>query len=153
MVSNPRFVSRAFFGLSTLLLLASPILASEPSHEVAIFLGLTSEEHHDDEETIGLDYEYRLGDRFGLGGLVDYAGGELDTTVAAISVTAHPTEALYLLVAPSYEFHGGDSEFLVRAGAGYHFRAGGVSIGPMVAIDFVDGEEITVFGITIGKEF
>jgi hypothetical protein len=163
--------------LALVLLHPSPLVADEPDsgehgkhdehemgheephqghrHHLAFFVGLTKEDHHDDEETFGLDYEYRLGKsrRTGLGFLVDYAGGELETTVVAVPLFFHPVGGLKLMVAPGLEYHNSESEFLIRAGIGYDFHIGKVSIGPSYAIDFVDSEEIEVYGLAIGFGF
>ena len=40
-----------------------------------------------DEPSVGLDFEYRLSPAMGLGGFVDYAGGDLDSTVLGVAWT------------------------------------------------------------------
>ena len=123
-------------------------------HHVALFGGVTKAEHHDEEATFGLDYEYRLNEKFGIGAIVDRATGDLDTTVAAISLTLHPWRGLYALAAPGYEFHDGHEEFLVRVGIGYAFHFGErYSIGPTYNIDFVNDEEIDIYGLSFGFGF
>lgn len=104
--------------------------------------------------TMGLDYEYRLSRRWGIGALIDYAGGDLRSWVAGVPLFLHPGGGWKLVVAPGYEDkEGEDREFLVRVGAGYDFEVGGFSVLPSVQVDFVGDEETPVYGLNIGRGF
>ena len=142
-------------------------------HHLSVFLGVTdgegeSADHHQaasahgeelnvfDERagTVGLDYEYRLKQRWGVGALIDYAGGDLETWVFGFPIVLHPAGQWKFLVAPGVEDKPGhDAEFLVRAGVIYDFQIGRMTIAPAVNVDFVDGEEVLVYGVNIGKGF
>ena len=90
---------------------------------------------------------------FGVGALVDYAGGDLDSTIVAGVAFLHPYKGLVLLGAAGNEnTHHGD-EFLVRLGIGYDFElSGGWTLGPLLNFDFVEDEETKeMFGIVVGK--
>ena len=128
--------------------------ASEGEHKnhLSLFLGNTHEEG-EDEFTIGLDYERRLDEFWGIGGLVDHAGGEFDTTVLAVPLFFHPHKRWRLLLAPGVEIHNGDSEFLIRAGVGYEFEVNEWTVSPEFSVDRVDNEYIQVFGLSIGRGF
>jgi len=165
--------------LLTLSLLSYPLQASASEHgneasshgehetehhlnHLAFFGGITKESSHGhtlEEATFGIDYVRHVSPHFGLGAIVDHAGGEIDSTVLAASVVWHPVGGLYLLAAPGVEWvddeHGSsDSEFLVRVGIGYDFEIGErFTLGPVYNVDFVDGEEIQVFGLTFGFGF
>jgi len=57
-------------------------------------------------------------------------------------------------VAPGFEKkseHG--AEFLIRAGVMYDFEVGRFTIAPAFNIDFVDDEEVLVYGLNIGRGF
>lgn len=59
-----------------------------------------------------------------------------------------------LLLASGFEWkpeH--DAEFLVRVGVMYDFEVGRFTIAPAFNVDFVDDEEILVYGVNIGKGF
>jgi hypothetical protein len=60
-----------------------------PHHknDAAIFLGFTNEHGHPIEPTLGLDYKRRVAKRWAVGGLFDYAGGDLRNSIVAASVT------------------------------------------------------------------
>jgi hypothetical protein len=77
-------------------------------NEVAVFLGLTDEAGHDSEFTWGIDYKRRIAERWAIGGLFDYAGGELRNAVLAPSVSWWPGLGnLQLLAAAGVEYHSG----------------------------------------------
>lgn len=105
------------------------------------------------EASIGLDYEYRLSRLLGIGFLFDYVGGDARASVAGIPVFLHPAGGLKLLAAPGLEHHEGENEFLVRLGLGYQFDIGRWAITPGASVDFVDGDEVYIYGLYIGRGF
>ena len=123
-------------------------------HEVALFLGNTHDEGEDDF-SIGVDYDYRLENlpMLGVGGLVEYTGGDADATIVAAALFFHPVGELRLLVAPGLEFADSEEEFLVRAGVAWEFDLGRVAITPQFNVDFVDGEEAQIYGVSFGWGF
>ena len=139
--------------------LAMPPLAAEAEsekeghahtsrHHVGLFLGNTHTDH-DDGFTFGLDYEYRLTEQFGLAGVLDYAT-DVESTVVGAGVFIH-----------RFENHDGHNEYLFRTGLYYDisldesnvFRGAELTISPTFIVDFVDGDEDLVFGLTIGYKF
>jgi hypothetical protein len=131
------------------------------THHAALFLGGTHadveieteggiREEGEDAFTVGLDYEYRFSQLFGVGGLVEYAGGELETTSAMAGLFIHPIGGLKLFLAPGVEHEGDENEFLFRAGVHYNFLFGNFVVTPVLAVDFVDGEENLVYGVSFG---
>mgnify|MGYP001547271281 FL=1 len=146
----------------------------EHKNEIALFLGATDEHGHDTEFTYGLEYARRISSSFAVGGLVDYAGGGLRNLVLGVPVFwwPHVTDwgALKLLAAPGVEFHNGrnggspehhksedgehadedETHFLFRIGAAYSFHLGqSFGIEPAVNLDFVNGEEVWVYGLNL----
>ena len=131
-----------------------PEAGSERRHRLEIFLGNTQAKGKD-EATLGLAYEFRLPASrvLGVGGLIDYAGGDLESTVLAGALFVHPVGGWRFLVAPGLENEGGKNEFLVRAGVSYEFAFGKFSVSPDFNVDFVDGEEIEIYGVNFGIGF
>jgi hypothetical protein len=121
-------------------------------HHLALFLGATHTDE-EDEFSIGIDYEYRLKPILGVGGLVEYTGGVLETTVVAAALFIHPYDEWRLVLAPGFENEGSDNEFLFRAGVSYQFPVGKWTISPEFNVDFVDGEENLVYGLSFGWGF
>ena len=127
----------------------------ESRNELALFMGVTD----DDQETafsLGLDYEYRLNRRLGVGGLVDWASGDLRSGVLGVPVFFHPSERWKLFAAPGFERRESDNNFLVRLGAGYSFDVGPVDLEPSFMVDFVDEDEVSevfILGVALVWEF
>jgi len=146
------------------------------ANDFCIFLGATDEHGHDTELTWGIDYRRMVAKRWAVGGLFDYAGGELRNAILAASVTWLPVGRLQLLVAPGIEFHrrrgsssggcgcdgralrdesGGHSQidedatyFVFRLGAGWNFPVGHhYAITPEINLDLVEGERVWVYGL------
>jgi hypothetical protein len=122
---------------------------------VGVFLGVTSEERRETSPTFGIEYERRLSPSFGLGVLLEHARGDLDFTIAAIPFAYHHGH-WKLYAAPGVEFSDEDydTEFLMRVGVEYAFELGrGFEVSPQVDLDFVDGEVVTVLGLTFAYGF
>jgi hypothetical protein len=146
------------------------------ANDFAVFLGATDEHGHDTEFTWGLDYRRMIADRWAVGGLFDYAGGELRNAILAATVTWFPVGGLQLLAGPGIEFHRGrgsseggcgcaaafksdESEghgesdedatyFVFRLGVGWGFPIGQhYAITPQINLDLVDGERVWVYGL------
>ena len=120
---------------------------------IAAFLGVTSKDRREEAFTFGLEYERRFTPSFGLGVLAERATGDLDFWVYAVPFAYH-TGRWKLYAAPGIEdsdHHG--SEFLFRIGVEYGFEVGKFEVSPQFDIDFVDGEEVYVLGVTIGRGF
>jgi hypothetical protein len=144
------------------------------NNELALFLGATDEHGHDAEFTWGADYKRRVAERWAVGVLFDYAGGELRNYVVAPMVAYWPGLGnLQLLAAPGIEYHdgrGGDAQleadpghhdidedhtyFLFRLGLGYDIHLGErFGVVPNVNLDFVNGEEVWVYGLAFTYGF
>ena len=125
----------------------------EHDHNLAFFMGNT----HDGSEdgfSVGMGYEYRLSETNGIGGLVEYASGELDSWVVAVPLLIHPYKGLRFLVALGFEYEHSEAEFLVRAGIAYEFEMGKKwTIAPAFNVDFVDSDEKYIYGLEFGYKF
>jgi hypothetical protein len=125
----------------------------EHRHSIEFFLGGTHEES-EDELTSGISYEYRLHELFGIGGLVEYAARDFDKWILGLPFYIHPfEEGLRFTIATALEREGEESEFLFRTGIGYEFEFDRWIVLPEFNIDFVDGEESYVYGVSLGWKF
>jgi len=77
----------------------------------------------------------------------------LTNGVRVYHYTIHPYKGFRFTLAPGLEHREGEDEFLFRAGVGYEFEIGRWSILPEFNIDFVDGEEALVYGVSFGYGF
>ena len=141
----------------------------------ALFLGATNEHGHGTEPTWGLEYGRALTPHWTVGGLLDYAGGGQRNIVIAPMVVWKPIAGggFVLLAAPGIEYHNGrgtvehhfskaetaaedkdETYFVLRLGTAYYFHLGSrFGIGPAVNVDFVDGNEVWVYGVNFEVMF
>ncbi len=157
-------------GLAMLLALPSAVFANEPAHDdkhpeahseehafhrnvIGVFAGVTSESRREEAFTLGIEYERRLSERFGVGGLVERAMGDLEFWVYAVTFAYHEGP---------WKFYGGPgiedsdahgNEFLFRVGVEYAWEVGSYEIAPQLDVDFVDGEHELVLGLVLARGF
>lgn len=126
-------------------------------HHAGFFIGGVSRFEHGHRETggaVGIEYEYRLAPRWGLGVLAErVAVGDGRELAAVVPLSWHPWRGLRLSVGPGVEFHDGSGEFLGRVAAGYDFHLGHFTLSPEVAGDFTRVAQSVVYGLTIGYGF
>jgi len=121
---------------------------------VEFFVGDTYEDGERGGEhgfSVGVAYERRLSQLLGVGGFYEYAAGDFDKWSIGIPLFIHPYEGWRFALAPGLEHRHGDNEFLFRTGVAYEFELSDqwVMI-PEFNVDFVDGEEAFVFGLSFG---
>lgn len=152
---------RKVISVALFLLIASSANAAERKYEgeteegrqrLALFLG-TTRDGGDSGFTVGLEYEYRASQAIGVGGLIDHASGDFDSTLLAGAFFFHFGHHWVALVAPGMEFNE-DDELALRVGFAYEFKvAKRFNVAPAFNIDFVDGEERLVYGVNLGWGF
>ncbi len=145
---------------------APPAFAQEGEHEsssdhesthdfhrnfLALFVGVT-DEGRDEALALGIEYERRLNESFGVGVVAEHAFGDLDFWVYAVPFAYH-TGRWKLYIAPGVEDTDHGSESLIRLGVEYAYEVGSWEISPQLDVDFVDGEQVLVLGVTFGKGF
>jgi len=118
---------------------------------LALFVGVT-DEGREQGLALGIEYERRLNKSFGIGVLAEHTFGDLDFWIYAVPVAFH-TGRWKFYVAPGVEDREHGSESLVRIGGEYGFEFGTWEISPQLDVDFVDGDQVLVLGITFGKGF
>jgi hypothetical protein len=119
---------------------------------IALFVGVTHEGRNENELTLGIEYERRLNKSFGVGIVAEHSIGDIDFWVYAVPFAYHNGPWKFY-VAPGIEDGDHGSESLLRLGAEYAFEVGSWEISPQFDVDFVDGEEVYVLGLTFGKGF
>ncbi len=129
----------------------------ETEHEyhrnlVAVYVGVTSEDRRDNGLALGIEYERRLTQSFGVGVLAEHTFGDLDFWVYAVPFAYH-TGRWKFLIAPGVEDGDLGSDFLVRVGGDYAFEVGRWEFAPGLDVDFVDGDQVLVVGVSIGRGF
>lgn len=143
--------------------------ASETEHEieknhVAAFIGGMAPVNNSNETSLalGLSYERRLNETFGLEVLMDFTIGSHErTALFATGLTYRPFSGygLKLMTGPGFEIeqhdgHASKVNFIYGVGAAWEFHLGQVSIAPTVYADFLGESKTNItFGIGIGTGF
>ncbi len=120
----------------------------------AIFVGITGENRRDKGFALGIEYARHLNPNFAIGAIAERTFGDLDLWVFAVPF-AYRTGPWKVYIAPGVEDADSaeDMEFLVRLGGEYAFEVGKWEIAPQLDVDFVDGDQVLVIGVTIGKSY
>jgi len=118
---------------------------------IELFLGATVDAG-DAEASLGLAYERRVRQNFGVGVMAEFTKGR--EWVLAVPFSWHVTESWKVEFAAGVELApDDDDEFLARVGASYEFGFSGWSLAPELNVDFAGGEVKTVLGASFGWEF
>jgi hypothetical protein len=117
----------------------------------AVFVGVAADGRRNNGLALGIEYERRFSQSFGVGVLAEHTFGELDFRVYSVPFAYH-TDRWKFYIAPGVE-DGDHTEFLLRLGGEYGFEVGAWEIAPQVDVDFVDSHVIPVLGVTFGKGF
>jgi hypothetical protein len=121
-------------------------------HHLSGFLG-GSKDGSKSGFTVGAEYEYRMSEMYGIGGLFEYAGGDFEETLLGVPLFIHPHMGWRFVVAPGLEFNG-STDFFIRTGVGYDFGIGeGWTLTPSFSVDWIDRDETLVYGLYIGRYF
>ena len=123
-------------------------------HHVGVFFGGTHDYNSEDAVTVGLDYEYRLTKLLGAMAFIDYAGGNIESSVVGAGLFFHPGGDVRLLTAVGDEVHNGHSEFVARLGALYDFHIENWTLSPTLMVDILESGHLNViYGIGLGRGF
>jgi len=117
-------------------------------NDIAGFVGLTHE-GRDDGLSLGVEYERRVTEAFGVGALLEYTSGDFDYYVFAVPLTFH-VDRWKLAIAPGIEKTDEHEHELARLTVGYEFDLGKTNATPSFS---VDGEKVYVLGVAIGFGF
>ena len=155
--------------LVTCLAAAAPALGADPGHgdmtghkHLALFLGVGEEDtasgQKHDAEAVGVEYEYRLNNEWGIGAVVERLDVHGKTnTVVVVPFSYHFGGGFRAFFGPGYEFKAVASKdkALARIGLGYEFHVNEHwTIAPEVLNDFIDGGYNTwLVGVAIGYGF
>ena len=130
----------------------------EPRHHPAVFLGATTGEH-ETNPSLGLEYEYRLSERWGIGLIFEFTfEHEEREFLTGIPVKYHmgPFALLGTVIVErsrERETDEGDSDRTVspgvRVGAEYGFEVGELELAPNLNLDFTEDTTKLVWGLII----
>ena len=123
--------------------------APESKSDISLFLGATSGSE-DTAFTIGVDYQYRISNVFGVGAILDHASGDIKSTLVAPALFLH-VKNLSFTVAPGAEFSDDETTMVLRVVAEYEFELSRFSISPAIFYDTErGGDPALVYGLSFG---
>ncbi|MHC4953707.1 MAG: hypothetical protein ACYTGZ_07440 [Planctomycetota bacterium] len=146
--SSPSRGSGADFSASS----EPPAIQTGPSrrHVARAFVGGTTE-RGGGGLTLGGQYEYRITDKWGAGGLADVTIGSDVAVVLGGAGYWHPIKELTLLAAPAVDFENDD--FFVRLGGSYDFEVKDFLLGPAVYVDIGAKGTPILAGLIVSFDF
>lgn len=128
--------------------------ASHHKHALGLFLGVTRE-HSENHGTLGIEYAYRINRRWSVGGVIERADRERESTLGIVFVHYWPYKGLF--------FGGGigrkdpveERENVARATLGYEFEFhGGWMLNLQANLDFIENNDREeVYGVAFGRTF
>ncbi len=138
-------------------------------NHIAVFDGITTNlTHHTNSYSVGVDYEYRITEKFGLGFAGEYIAAESEEMLGGIPVFFHFFKGAKILTAPMLIYaaevpEGGshnvepatkkEANFALRIGTGYDFHIGKtITIDPSVNFD-IGNTNALVYGLFLGFGF
>ena len=100
---------------------------------------------------LGIDYQYRISKIVGVGLVMDYSFGDIESLLLAPAVFLH-VSALEFVVAPGMELSNDDISGIIRLGVSYEFElTERLTLSPSLLYDTERNlEESIVYGLAIG---
>lgn len=118
---------------------------------LAGFIGFTHE-RRENGLALGVEYERRINDSFGVAVQAERTWGDFDFWVVAVPVYIK-FDRMHFGIGPGIERAGGNNEGLVRLIASYEIEGENLHYAPGLIVDFIDDEQVYVLGIAVGFGF
>ena len=127
------------------------------SHMIGGYLGFTDRD--DADFTFGAEYEYQMRSEWSVGALLEYTpdvvlGRDFTLVLATANFRPATMDRLKITGGLGVEFRetAGD-DVRARIGVGYDVYRGGLTVTPRLGLDFGDGGENIVLGVTLSSRF
>ncbi len=123
-------------------------------HNLGLFVGVTRE-HGENLDTLGIEYSYRFHEKWSVGGVIERADREKDSTLIIAFVHHFIYKGLFVGAGLGRKDPGDERQNTARGTIGYDFELpGGWIIVPQANVDFIHNESNEeVYGIAFGKQF
>ena len=123
-------------------------------HHLSLIVGGT-EKSGKWAETVGIEYTYRLNQRWSLGAWYEQSFGDFDLESLGALANLYATDHVALLLGAGAERNLFDeSKYLARLGVSYQFHIGAATVAPVGWVDLIeDGKELYFLGLTLGTGF
>lgn len=120
------------------------------SQGLSVFIGSTTEFLDSEGLTVGLDYEYRLSHKWGVGGFAEGISGLDRSFAVGAQGYWHVAGELVLVAGPGAERRHEEWEPIVRVGGFYEFPLGaGWMIAPAIFYDITPEQDIFIYGVNL----
>ena len=127
------------------------------NHMIGGYLGFT--DRNDADFTFGAEYEYQIRSQWSVGATLEYTpdvvlGRDFTLVLGTANFRPSSIPRLKLIGGLGVEFReaAGD-DVRARIGAGYDVYQGGFTVTPRLGLDFGDGGENVVLGVTLSARF
>jgi hypothetical protein len=121
-----------------------------PKRHIKGYLGFRTDGGTD--FVLGAEFSRRQGAKIGLAGFAELAFAEDLTFIFGGILQWHTRGRLYFETGPGLALDGG-SDFFWRVGAGYELAPVGLTITPKAYLDFISGETVLGYGISLGRKY
>lgn len=123
-------------------------------HSLGLFVGVT-QEGDENLTTLGIEYAYRINRLWSVGGVIERADREKDSTLGVVFVHLWPWKGLFLGGGVGRKDPVEEREWTARATLGYEWEFGkGWLINAQANLDFIENHDREeVYGIVFGKQF
>lgn len=152
-----RIIAFSALLLSSLLFNGPAYSQGRTPHSAGGFIGFT--DRNDADFTIGGEYEYHMQGPWSVGAVIEHtpdgpAGRDFTVTMATAHYRPASLSRLKLTGGAGIQFRDGGDDLRFRFGAGYDiFMNGPVTVTPRIAVDFGDGDESVVLGVSALYDF
>lgn len=113
--------------------------------------------HHSKEANfLGLEYEYRLSDKWSIGGYYEQTFNGFDLEALGLIATYHPSGSWKVMggIGGEGKLNSDKTKLLLRFSVGYEFPVGETTITPIVAVDWIEDNSTTAYlGVAVGFGF
>lgn len=119
-----------------------------------LFVGGSSEPGDLEGLTAGVDWEYRIAPRIGVGVFIESVTGQDRSLALGAQATIHATEHVLFFGGLGLERNHHEWGAIGRIGAGYEFPIeNDLILTPTIAYDFSEHDDLIVYGVSIGMVF
>ena len=127
----------------------------ENHYHFSAFTGYTTDYAGRTGYKLGIEYEYRLSDHFGLGGTFDFTGADYEIFSFSVGTSVYPFK-FPLILGAAFGAKRSDNRWkeFTRGLILYDLHFDNFSIGPIIMYDFFpERKDIMSYGLTVGLGF
>lgn len=112
--------------------------------------------HGKNANYLGLEYEYELNERWGIGGFYEQTFNGVDIEALGITGAYSPGAGWKLMggIGSEGKLDNSERKWLARAGVGYRFHVGDLTVTPLFTADWIEDNSTALYlGAAVGFGF